>query len=246
MCGRLNVDSAPLTRFVLSIINAALGQADSSQQGSVGSAPSNLTLPSRFNVAPTEQIDVLHHTPTDHWLLQPMRWWLVPHWADKPSSRFSMFNARAETLAKSRAFADAYRSRRCIVPVSGYYEWRTEAGSKQPYYISAAAEEGLALAGLWERWQKDDQLIDSCTIITTAAPEGMRDLHNRIPVHLDQAGIDRWLTPATAQQDLAALLAPAMHVPLAVTPVSNHVNNARHKDLSCTQPTGPGWTVPVP
>ncbi|MDP4599158.1 MAG: SOS response-associated peptidase [Pseudomonadales bacterium] len=243
MCGRLNVESAPLTRFVLSIINAGLTSAGDGPPEAGGHGPDNLTLPSRHNVAPTEQIDVLRFTPTDGWLLQPMRWWLVPHWADQPSSRFSMFNARAETLARSRAFAEAYRSRRCIVPVSGYYEWRAEAGGKQPYYITAAADEGLALAGLWEHWQKDDVEIDSCTIITTAAPAAMRDLHQRMPVHLHPAGICHWLAPNTPQTDLAALLAPAVLVPLTIMPVSRLVNNARNKSADCAVATGPEWTV---
>ena len=222
MCGRFNVVSAPLTQFVMEIL------------GSDSPVPD---LPTEYNIAPTEQVQVVY-TGSDRRCLTAMRWWLVPHWAPEPSSKYSMFNAKSETLATSRAFRDAFKSRRCIVPVSGYYEWRTEQGIKVPYYVEADADNGLALAGLWDRWEKAERVIYSCTIVTAAAPQSMQALHRRIPVHLNRAEITQWLDMETAAEPLAALLAPTLRVPLTITPVSPYVNNARHKDSRCVEPTG--------
>ncbi|MEJ6685560.1 MAG: SOS response-associated peptidase [SAR86 cluster bacterium] len=222
MCGRFNVVSAPLTQFVMEIL------------GSDSPVPD---LPTEYNIAPTEQVQVVY-TGSDRRSLAAMRWWLVPHWAPEPSSKYSMFNAKSETLATSRAFRDAFKSRRCIVPVSGYYEWRTEQGIKVPYYVEADADNGLALAGLWDRWEKAERVIYSCTIVTAAAPQSMQALHRRIPVHLNRAEITQWLDMETAAEPLAALLAPTLRVPLTITPVSPYVNNARHKDSRCVEPTG--------
>jgi putative SOS response-associated peptidase YedK len=217
----MNVISAPLTQFIMTLL---------------GDETTEIVLHNRYNVAPTEQVDVLRHD--NGWSLTPMRWWLVPHWAPAPSTRYSMFNAKAETLRGSRAYQDCFRSRRCIVPISGYYEWRTADGVKTPFYIEADVDQGLALAGLWDRWQSGDQVIESCTIVTAAAPMEMQNIHSRIPVHLAAAEVERWLDAATLPADLQSLLAPTLRVPLRVTPVSTYVNNARHKDPGCIEPTG--------
>ena len=222
MCGRFNVISAPLTRFVMEILGGDSPVPD---------------LPTAYNIAPTEQVQVVY-AEADRRVLAAMRWWLVPHWAPEPSSKYSMFNAKSETLATSRAFRDAFKSRRCIVPVSGYYEWRTEAGVKVPYYVEADADNGLALAGLWDRWEKAERVIYSCTIVTAEAPQSMQALHRRMPVHLNRAEMTQWLDTETAAESLAALLAPTLRVPLKITPVSTYVNNARHKDSRCVEPMG--------
>jgi len=226
MCGRFNVISAPLTQFIMDMI---------------GDDSPSVAVQSHYNLAPTEQVGVLRHD--GHWSLSPMRWWLVPHWAPEPSTRYSMFNAKSETLLSSRAYRDCFKSQRCIVPISGYYEWRTIDGVNTPLYIEADADQGLALAGLWDRWQKGDQVIESCTVVTAAAPPEMLAIHSRIPVHLAADEVESWLAPTATAQSLLPLLAPTLRVPLRVTPVSSYVNNARHKDPACIQPTGPSRRV---
>jgi putative SOS response-associated peptidase YedK len=209
--------------------------------GRLGNDPSAINVQSHYNVAPTEQVAVLRHA--NQWSLSPMRWWLVPHWAPEPSSRYPMFNAKAETLQTSRAYRDSFKSRRCIVPISGYYEWRTTEGVKTPFYVEADADKGLALAGLWDRWQKGDRVIESCTIITANAPPQMASIHPRIPVHLAPEEIEPWLAPNATPQSLLDLLAPTLRVPLRVTPTSSYVNNARHKDPTGIEPVGPSRRI---
>jgi putative SOS response-associated peptidase YedK len=241
MCGRFNVISAPLTQFIMSILGDEIPHDEVLHDESLYREPHDIHVQSHFNIAPTEQVGVLRHA--DRWSLSPMRWWLVPHWVPEPSNRYSMFNAKAETLQTSRAYRDSFKSRRCVVPISGYFEWRTADGVKTPYYIEADADQGLALAGLWDRWQKGDRVIESCTIITAAAPPEMQAIHSRIPVHLAPEEIKPWLAPDTAPQSLLALLAPRLRVPLRVTPMSTYVNNARHKDPDGSEMAGPSRRI---
>ena len=122
--------------------------------------------------------------------------------------------------------------------MSGYYEWKKEGSSKVPYYIEPEAEDGLALAALWDRWQGPDGPLESCTIVTAPAPDSMKWLHSRIPIHftLDQTG--QWVDDASDAEALATLLAPKVNVPLTVTAMSTYVSNARNKGERCIEPQG--------
>ena len=166
MCGRFNITSDPLTRLLLEITGQEFVLAD------------------RYNIAPTEDVPVLMKTSAGAWSLQDMRWWLVPYWSPEPSTKYSMFNAKSETLATSRAFKEPFKTRRCIVPASGYFEWIRQGDRKLPMYITPEEANGFAFAALWDRWNRDDRVIHSCTIITAAAPDAIRHIHHRIPVHL--------------------------------------------------------------
>jgi len=147
-----------------------------------------------------------------------------------------MFNARSETLSSSSAFRTPFKKQRCIVPASGYYEWRKEGGVKVPVYIEPESESGFAFAGLWDQWKKGDRIIESCTIVTAAAPDSMKGIHHRIPVHLTRDQIDSWVSTESSSAGLEELLYPDIRYPLVVTPVSTHVNNARNKDDRCIEP----------
>lgn len=110
------------------------------------------------------------------------RWGLIPKWVDKPFEfKANMFNARAETLKEKASFKRPFRSQRCLVPVGEFYEWNAQ---RQPYYVHAKDERPLALAGLWDLWEKDNQTILSYTIITTQPNEALSRIHNRMPVVL--------------------------------------------------------------
>lgn len=220
MCGRFNVVSDPLNRFLEELTGQTFEVRD------------------QYNIAPTEQVPVLIFSVDDGWDLRDMRWWLVPHWADEPSQKYSMFNARAENLNRSRAFREPFQRRRCIVPASGYFEWHTESGKKIPYYITPRDDDGFAFAGLWDRWEGDQQVIDSCAIVTTGAPEEMQSIYHRIPVHLTHEQVQCWMSPDVDEEELTKLLAPERRIPLAVTPVSTMVNNARNKDAQCLEAVG--------
>lgn len=220
MCGRFNVTSDPLNQLIVEITGRGF------------------VIDTKYNIAPTEQVPVLFKHADGEWDLEAMRWWLVPYWADAPGTKYTMFNAKSETLSKSRAFREPFKRRRCIVPATGYYEWRKENNQKIPYYITPASGEGFAFAGLWDRWKGPDQTIDSCTIVTTEATASMKPIHNRMPVHLTVDEARQWMNPDADQASLMPLLAPELHYPLAVTTVSTYVNNARNKDDRCVEPLG--------
>ena len=125
MCGRFNIISDPMTQLIMDIIG---GDFDPIALGLD-------KIETRYNIAPTEQVSVILKTAEGEWALRDMRWWLVPGWVNEPSTKYSMFNAKSETLSKSRAFKTSFQRRRCIVPVSGYYEWQKNGNVKLPYYI---------------------------------------------------------------------------------------------------------------
>ncbi|MFT5211149.1 MAG: putative SOS response-associated peptidase YedK [Flavobacterium sp.] len=230
MCGRFNIISDPLTQMIMDIVNGVFEETPN-------------PIDTRYNIAPTESVPVLLRTNHGGWQLKDMRWWLVPSWSKAVSSKYTMFNAKSETLTKSRAFSLPFERKRCIVPVSGYYEWTTEGGVKLPHLIQPASEGGFAFAGLWDKWHRGDQMIESCTIITGAAPNSMEKIHKRIPIHLDANEIDSWLSTGTSQKALLNLLSPHLRVPLSITPLSTYVSNARNKDERCIEPLGEPWKV---
>lgn len=169
----------------------------------------------RYNIAPTETGWVIAATPQGG-EARPMRWGLVPSWAKDVRLGASMINARLETAASKPAFRSAWKSRRCLVPASGYYEWRLEDGIKQPYWIHPADGDVLMFAGLWEHWRAaDGQWLQSYAIITCAAVDPMCELHDRTPLMLRSALLDDWLhadgTAATALAQAAELPPLAWH-----------------------------------
>lgn len=121
-------------------------------------------------------------------------WSLVPPWADSPKLKFSTFNARAETLRGKPVFRNAWRKgQRCLVPMSAWYEWAVLDGRKRKHRVSARDGGPIVVAGLWERWQRDEQALDSFTLVTVAATPAMASLHARMPRTLSPDDADRWL-----------------------------------------------------
>jgi putative SOS response-associated peptidase YedK len=185
-------------------------------------------LEAHYNLAPTDPIDAV--VPADRAnSLVPMRWGLVPSWWKKSLKDVpATFNARAETLADKPMFRDALRRRRCIIPATGYYEWRKTQGGKQPgkqpYFISAADGGVLSFAGLWDTWRNPQtgEPLTSCTIIVTAANAFTRAFHDRMPVILAPADFAAWLSGAGG----TGLLQPAAEDRLRMWPVSRRVNRA--------------------
>ncbi len=222
MCGRFNVTSDPLSKLLMDLV------------GHPHPGPDN------FNLAPTETVQVLRIGPDGDPQLLPMRWWLTPFWAREVSTKYSMFNAKSETAAQSAAFKEPFMKRRCVVPISGFYEWCRERGHKVPYFIIPQAHDGLLLAGLWDRWYNAEagQELLSFTILTTAANENMKRLHHRQPVMLSPKQALDWLDIDHPTAALAYLFESRLPMDLAAIPVSSHVNNARNKDERCIQALG--------
>jgi len=182
-------------------------------------------LPARYNICPTRMIDAVIERDGERELV-PMRWGLIPSWWSKTAKETpSTFNARAETVAEKPMFRTAFKRSRCLIPASGYYEWKKTSTGKQPYYISAADGAPLSFAGLWDEWQdrETSQPVKSCTIIVTAANEFARQVHDRMPVIVDPAQFEPWLTGAAG----ADVLKPAPDDLLQMWPVSRRVNSSR-------------------
>ena len=178
--------------------------------------------------------------------LVAMKWGLVPFWANDPSIGSRMINARAEGIEGKPAFRAAFKSRRCVVPVSGFYEWKktgeTAKGkpTKQPYYIFPAEGEILALAGLWECWDQGDGPLETFTIITTTPNAMMRELHDRMPVVLDAAGVGAWLDAGLGRAKALGLLSPAPEGTLDCRVVGAAVNRAGNDSADLIRPIPSG------
>lgn len=190
----------------------------------------------RYNVAPSQDVPVVRQTNGGRELLN-MRWGLVPAWSPEPKTRYSTINARAETVAEKPLFRDAFRRRRCLVPATGFYEWRAGPGGKTPYHIRMRDAGLFAFAGVWEHWEKDAARLDSCSIIVTTANAVLRPIHDRMPVILDPADWDDWLAPDTASGDrLRSLLVPHDPAVMQAYPVDTLVNNPRNDLPRCITP----------
>ena len=184
----------------------------------------------RYNVAPSQPVGIVRATEGGgrEWALA--RWGLIPVWAPEPQTPYHTINARAETVADQPVYRQAFRKRRCLIPAEGFYEWQKRDAHKQPYCIAPADGEPFAFAGLWERWERDGQILESCTILVTQANEVIAPIHDRMPVILDVAAETRWLDPTvTDPAALRPLLVPYPSERLRLWPVSPQVNNPRHE-----------------
>ncbi len=163
-----------------------------------------------------------------------LHWGLVPFWSRASKTKFPLINARAEGIEKKPSFRGPFKHRRCIIPASGFYEWKMIAGHKQPYFIRPVDGGYFFMAGIWDHWQGEDgTMINSCAIITTEANALMREIHDRMPVLLKRETVMPWLEPETGQKALLALLEPYPDGLLEAYPVSSKVNNPRNNGPEC-------------
>ncbi len=191
-----------------------------------------------WNVAPTQQAPVIRITDGKPECLEA-RWGLIPFWAKDLKIGARMINARAETVAEKPAFRSAFKKRRCIIPISGFYEWQKQtAGAKVPHYITRADDNPMLLAGLWEYWDRGAEPIESFTIITTDANEFMSPIHDRMPVILEPERVSAWLSPQTSAEEAQTLLVRAPDGVLEAHPVSTTVNSPRNNGPELIQRWG--------
>jgi putative SOS response-associated peptidase YedK len=195
-------------------------------------------LPARFNIAPTQPVPAVRVSQDDGGReLALLRWGLIPGWAADPIIGNRMINARADTVATKPAYRQAFRQRRCLIVADGFYEWKKLNGKKQPYYIRLQDDRPFAFAGLWERWNRGDAPIDSCTILTTDANELVGSIHDRMPVILNPADYDLWLDPGVQDaKRLEPLLGPYTGEAMMAWPVSTLVNNPKADEPRCIEP----------
>ncbi len=188
---------------------------------------SSLTIAPRYNVAPNSDILACRISLEGNKELVPLHWGLVPSWSKGLDKRFSMINARAETVATKPAYRAPFRRHRCLIPVDGFYEWHEENG-KQPYYIKHLDDTPLVLAGVWDHWDDGEgDKIESCSIITCDASAFMLPIHERMPVILKADSFDDWLDSKDTDY-CQSLLVPYREEDIEMYPVSAAVNNPRH------------------
>ena len=192
-------------------------------------------FPPRYNIAPTQPIAIVrqvHHTRR----FALVRWGLVPAFVEDPKHFSLLINARTEGILDKPSFRNAMRYRRCLVPASGFYEWRRQGKSKQPFWVRPRAGGVIAFAGLWETWSdRDGGEIDSACIVTTSANAVVAPIHGRMPVVIAPEDFERWLTAEA--EDANQLLRPAPDDLFEAIPVSDRVNKADADD--------PGLILPV-
>lgn len=192
-----------------------------------------------WNVAPTQNAPIVRDAEHDGRRGREMiwaRWGLIPSWAKDDSIGTRLVNARAETAPDKPAFRSAMSRRRCIVPVSGFYEWqKSESGAKKPWYIYRADERIMLLAGLWESWTggpdgPQQPPVETFTILTTSANSAVAPIHDRMPVVLEPEQAGKWLDRGAGPEDVRRLLAPAADGVLAMHRVGTGVNSPRRND----------------
>ena len=191
-----------------------------------------IDFPPRHNIAPTQPIVAIMEEQGMR-VAKLVRWGFVPGWVKDPREFPLLINARAESMAEKPAFRDALKHMRCVIPASGYYEWRTGPDkTKQPYYITMADDEPMALAGLYSIWVgPDGEEVDTAATITVAANPDLAVIHDRMPAILTAETIDDWLNVrevnARAAHPLARPLPPGV---VKFHPVSTRVNSAKMDD----------------
>ena len=220
MCGRVTIQTPALAiarEFALTGVRTAIERP-------------------RYNLAPTQQMPVVLNDGER--LLDTARWGLIPSWAKEAAIGSKLINARAETVAEKPSFRSAFKRRRCLVLVDGWYEWKQSTKPKTPYLFRRQDGRPFALAGLWEDWTAPDtgEVVRSCTILTTSPNAVMAPIHDRMPVILDAEAQSIWLRPEPQEASvLQPLLVPDAHSPLELWEVSRVVNSPTNDVAACVE-----------
>ena len=202
-----------------------------------------LNLPPRYNVAPSQDVAVVRAAGNGR-ALAMLRWGLIPAWANDSAIGHRLINARSETAAEKPSFRSAFRHRRCLIPADGFYEWKREGKTRQPWLFGLSDGALFAFAGLWESWtvpagaahtaslaeRGPGDAVETCTILTTSANETVAPVHGRMPVILPPDVYGPWLTG----EDVP--LAPYPADDMTAIPVSTHVNRPANDDPRCVEP----------
>lgn len=198
-----------------------------------------LHFPDNFNVAPNSDMPVIIRGSQKN-VLEFMTWGLIPSWSKDPAKALKLINARREGLLEKPMWRRLVKSKRCIVPARGFYEWKTVAGKKLPYYITPKDGNVFSFAGLWDEWHDDKgNEIISYSIITTNPNKEMSEIHKRMPAILDRKQAVAWMEPMNLNQDqIDSLLGPAPDGSLNVARVSTDVNSVRNNSEDLIYPLG--------
>jgi putative SOS response-associated peptidase YedK len=200
-----------------------------------------LDLQPQYNIAPSHNVLAVRLKPgSANAEAVRLRWGLIPSWADDAKIGYKLINARLETVREKPSFRAAFKHRRCLILADGFFEWQKTAKAKQPYHIRLRDGGPFAFAGLWEKWEREGNSIQSCTILTTDANATVREVHNRMPVIVEPKHYQDWLTaPGDSKASMVNYLgpyAPDALIAIAVNPV---VNNPRANGPECLVPAEP-------
>ena len=206
----------------------------------------------RLNIAPTTVVPVIRCCKGTSVKLDLLRWGLVPSWASNPGGGVRMINARSETVFEKPAFKIAVRERRCLVPARLFYEWRRSGRSRIPFGIRSSESSFFAFAGIWERREAEDELLETVAILTTSPNAIMASIHDRMPVILDLEARSRWLdhrNPADggpSEIELRSYFTPVADDLVHVHRVSSRVNDANDaKHAKHEEHEEPGFMDPI-
>lgn len=188
----------------------------------------DLTYTPRYNIAPSQDVFTIIQ---DGQIRRGgyLRWGLIPSWAKSAKIGYKMINARAETVDEKPSFKRLLAKRRCLILADGFYEWKTVDGKKQPYRIMMKNQQPFAFAGLWDRWAAENEIITTCTIITTTSNDVVQDIHERMPVVLPEEQQTIWLDPSIQDPiELKPILTPYEAEEMMAYEVSTLVNSPKN------------------
>jgi len=189
----------------------------------------------RYNIAPSQQILIVRPGAYSY-TLSAVRWGLIPPWSKDEKVGYKLINARAESLQEKPTFRDAFKSRRCLIPAIGFYEWKKESNRKQPYFVKMKDGGLFGMAGIWESWQNPKgETVESCAIITTAANTIVAKLHDRMPVILPKDCYGLWLDSAREGFSFLEYVRPYDPFKMTAYPVSSMVNDVKNEGEGCVQ-----------
>jgi len=220
MCGRVTVQTSA---------------ADLAREFALTSVRAGLDRP-RFNLAPTQLMPVVVNDGQR--MLDAYRWGLIPSWAKDAAIGNKLINARCETVSEKPSFRSAFKRRRCLVLVDGWYEWKQTTKPKTPFFFHRKDRKPLALAGLWEEWTAKDtgEVVRSCALITTGPNALMEPIHDRMPVILPAGAQELWLRPDALEPSvLQPLLVPFADDSLDAYEVARVVNSPANDVPACVE-----------
>jgi len=211
-----------------------------------GVTPPQPAMEPRYNIAPSQPVPVVTRTGDGERALVEMVWGLIPSWTKDPAAVRHAINARAETLAERPSFRHSLQNRRCLVPASGFYEWKRSGKTSLPHYIHRKDDALVALAGLYDLWRSPDNTVKKTFVIVTTEPNTLVSrYHDRMPAILRSEDEETWLLqqPLDAET-LRKVLTPYPAGELEAYAVSRKVNDPASKGAELIRKTG-GETLPV-
>ncbi len=197
---------------------------------------SKLGLSARYNIAPSQNVSIIRDSEKGPELVLA-KWGLIPHWSKESKTKYSTINARIETVAEKPTYRTPFKSKRCLIPADGFYEWKPINGHKIPHYIHMRKGGVFAFAGIWDRWEGEEETLDSCSIIVMPSNEVMKPIHERMPAIIAPAHYDLWLDHRMTEKDeIMGYLNSAPSSSLKFYPISPWVNSPQHDDERCILP----------